>query len=393
MPGVQVPVSPGVLRWARETAGLAVIEVARVLKTDESSVRAWEQGTVKPNLGSARRLAEVYRRPLSAFLMPGPPEEAAAPADFRVGSAKGRLSREVRLAIRKSQRLQLAAADLFSALDVVPKWQRAVVDKDSDPESLADEVRSAVGIRVSEQAAWSDDAEAYRGWRGALGTTGVLVLQDSLPLEDLRGFSLTSDGPPTIVVNSRDSESSRIFTLFHELGHYLLGSGGICLPEPGGSAVLSHSEEDFCNRLAGAVLIPGSDFKKAFASYEQPGEAVSFPAGALRHLAARYRVSQQVVWYRLRTLKLITEAAFRERWILWSGPFPAPRKASGTPQIPAATRAISERGTTLVATILEAEHRQLLPLADAVDLLGVKTKDIPKLEERLARSRMRIAPL
>ncbi len=393
MPGIQVPVSPDVLRWARETAGLALPDVARALKTDEDTVRGWERGDDKPNLGTARRLAEVYRRPLSAFLLPGPPKEAGTPADFRVGSAKGRLSRDVRLAIRKGQRLQAAAAELFSALDIVPKWRRAVADKDSDPESLAAEVRSAVGIRMSQQAAWSNEGEAYRAWRGALGATGVLVLQDSLPLEDLRGFSLTSDGPPTIVVNSRDSESARIFTLFHELGHYLLGSGGICLPEPGGSAVLSHSEEDFCNRLAGAVLMPADDLRKTFGSYEQPGAEGTFPAGALRHLAGRYRVSRQVVWYRLRTVKLITEAAFRERWNLWSGPFPAPRKTSGTPQIPAATRALSERGAALVATILEAEHRQLLPLADAVDLLGVKTKDIPKLEERLARARVRIAPL
>jgi hypothetical protein len=44
-----------------------------------------------------------------------------------------------------------------------------------------------------------------------------------------------------------------------------------------------------------------------------------------------------------------------------------------------------------VATILEAERRQSITLADAVDFLDVKTSDVPKLAERVEGARVRFA--
>lgn len=86
---------------------------------------------------------------------------------------------------------------------------------------------------------------------------GVLVFQFAMPVHDARGFSLVEDGISSIVLNSHDSINARIFTLFHEYAHLLLGTSGICNLEE--SSELHLDIERFCSHFAGAILVPKID--------------------------------------------------------------------------------------------------------------------------------------
>src|SRR4051794_12050434 len=83
-------VSPEVLRWARETAGLTEEAAARKIGllptkklTSEQRMAALENGEVEPSDHQLRRIAEVYRRPLLTFYLDKPPAPDEGVEDFR----------------------------------------------------------------------------------------------------------------------------------------------------------------------------------------------------------------------------------------------------------------------------------------------------------------------
>ena len=78
-----------------------------------------------------------------------------------------------------------------------------------------------------------------------------------MPIEEARGFSLTDNKIPTVVLNLRDSINGRMFSLFHEYAHLLLDKSGICdMEEQDYLQQEDKTIERFCNHFAGAILVP-----------------------------------------------------------------------------------------------------------------------------------------
>ena len=62
-----------------------------------------------------------------------------------------------------------------------------------------------------------------------LERVGVLVFQTGgVSLDEMRGFSISAEPFPVIVVNAKDSPRGRVFTLIHEFAHILTNRGGLC---------------------------------------------------------------------------------------------------------------------------------------------------------------------
>ena len=103
-----VSVEPGVLIWARESIGMSIDAVAKKIKgITINTIKEWEKkdGAVKPTFAQIEKLSTVYRRPLSAFLLPAPPKEPPFPKDFRTlpSEEKRSLNPKTHLAIRKAR--------------------------------------------------------------------------------------------------------------------------------------------------------------------------------------------------------------------------------------------------------------------------------------------------
>jgi len=298
----------GVLRWARETAGMAVANVAARLGVTSDTVARWESGERPLSIGRLEALAHLYRRPLAALLLPGPPEAAPFPHDFRMlpSDEKVPLSRETLFAVREARRIQNVAkelaADLAQPPGVVPPTELG-----AEPVGLAAREREHIGITISEQMSWRKPSVALKRWREALEKLNVLILQFSMPVEDARGFSLPDDIAPAIVLNSQDAQSARAFTLFHEYAHLLRGSSAMCIPDIGTSAsVASEPDEAFCNAFAGAFLVPAEPLRQALAG-GTPDNA------AAERLATEFSVSRHVVLRRLRALGFLSRSAFESK--------------------------------------------------------------------------------
>jgi Zn-dependent peptidase ImmA (M78 family) len=344
-------------------------------------VRDWEAGSAHPTYAQLERLADEYGVSLNVLLLPEPPAGPRPPPDFRAPSPGIRepISRATRRELRRARYLQ----ELLAEVRALPLPSLPAPREGADAAAIA---RQALGVTVDRQLAWHDEREAIRGWRAALNGLGVLVLQYSLPVDELLGLSLTAtgDGPPVILINQSDYPNSRTFTLLHELGHLVLEhEGGICDPWRSGPGLPSSSVEARCNRFAGAVLVP-SDHLAA-----QP-EAVLISDEAddaevirrLGTLGRRYRVSAQVVWYRVHDLGLVTDNRFR---VLWPQLRP-PQKAK-TPQteeeghgIARWQRAGWSYGPQVLGGLLEALDRGAVSATTLMRALNLGTGDLARLQ-------------
>ncbi len=73
-------------------------------------------------------------------------------------------------------------------------------------------------------------------------------------VEEMRGFSISDTSFPTIVINRSDGALGRIFTLLHEFVHIILNKGGLCTLKK--KDIAHFKIEEFCNAVAGAILVP-----------------------------------------------------------------------------------------------------------------------------------------
>jgi Zn-dependent peptidase ImmA (M78 family)/DNA-binding XRE family transcriptional regulator len=369
-----VDVNPAVLRWARETAGYSLEEAAERV-ADPQTLKAWEAGKDRPTWAGIKRLAKLCKRPVAALLLAEPPAEPTLPPDFRrLPEASKQLSPKTRFAIRTARWLAQTAAELEREVDRPAPFHGPKGRQASSPDQLAEECRKSLGISLDEQAQWQKPGEAFRRWRAAVEAQNVLVFQASMPVEEVRGFSLFEAEKAVIVLNQSDAVNARIFTLFHEYAHLLIAKPGICLPEEGNHAD-AQKTETFCNRFAAAFLIPRDDIAMRV-SADTPLE------NKIAALAARYRVSRAVVLGRMRSLDAITEQVYRRVMARLEGKAPAPRRPGGGGRAPAA-RVLGERGRVFVSLVVDALDRELITANDASAYLGIKLKDLDKAAARV----------
>jgi len=383
----KVELSPAVLRWSRESAGIELADVAKRLGVRQGTVEKWESGAAKLTLGRLQQLASLYKRPLAAFFLPQAPTELPLPHDCRVlpGTSGGAISKQTRLAIREARRVQALATELSAELGYDSATPLGALGLTSDVEKAAGEERARLSVGLDEQLAWRDSSTALRRWRQALEDVGIVVLQIPMPMEDARGFSLLDGGLPVIVINSRDAVNGRVFSLLHEYGDLLRGCSGICTPhEAGITASRAQPVERFCNAVAGAILVPRDSLLDELTALSPP-RGVRLSADDVASLASGFRVSSYVILYRLRSAHVIDERRFKaEIEELQSRAVRAPRRRGGGP--PSERRCLQRRGARFASLVLEAKSRDIITYTDVADYLSLRVNRLAALERLLGRS-------
>lgn len=385
---LEVSVNPAVLRWARESSGVGIEEVAKRVRTSVETVAKWESGDRQPTLRILEELAAFYKRPLAIFFLPQPPQEPPLPHDFRVlpGKESLPLSKETRLAIREARRLQTIAMELMKEMEREVKVEIGKTTLKANPEEVAANERKRFGISIEEQLGWRDRYEAFRKWRQAIERLNVLVFQMRMPIEEARGFSLLDGKLPVIVVNAYDAIYARIFTLFHEYAHLLLGTSGVCLPEE--SSVAEAIEvESFCNHFAGAFLVP----KDTLLKNEQVralAQAITVPNQAIEQIAKQFKVSKHVIWRRMQLADLISLEKYKTKCEEWEREAERRGQRKQFFRVHPSKRCIQEKGLRFTSLVLEAKYRDLITYSDVADYLSIRVKYLEKVQSLLGEKRM-----
>ena len=173
-------VEPPVLVWAREAAGYSRAEVAERLGKDVAVLESWEDGADRPLMGQLRKLADIYKRPLSDFYLPAPPHEKPIPHDFRrePGAVAMVYSPALRRQLRLARERRELALTLYEDLgEAPPPVLKESITLAADPESIGLRIRKILGVEFEEQHRWGDGYDAYNAWRRPLEAIGVLVFQ------------------------------------------------------------------------------------------------------------------------------------------------------------------------------------------------------------------------
>lgn len=373
-------VTPEVLVWARQEAGLDPDIAAHKLNVKPDRLIRWESGQDRPTIPQLLKLSEVYKRNPAIFYMPEPPREALAVHDFRrlPGTRAAELSPglryEIRLATtRREVLLNVLGADAFET-----RLPQIRLD-DTDPERAAIAIRDHLRVTQAEQKTWRRSDVGFRRWRDALEGIGVLVFQTTrVDVMEMRGFSLVEARLPVILLNSADAHAGRAFSLLHELCHLILRDGGLCLPGDERQADQA-DHEVLCNRVAGAVLVPAEDLLAEPIVRRTTGRE-HWADEDLAALAREYSVSREVVLRRLLIVERTTERFYREKRRQYAAEAAAREAGEEGGFVPPFRQALNRMGRIYAKGVLESFYEGRISASDLSRYLGLKLKHLPDFE-------------
>lgn len=381
----EVSVNPRVLKWARESGGWNIEEVAKRIKTTKENYEKIESGSKTPTFRQLELLANYLKRPVAVFFLPEPPEEPSLASSFRIlPKNEQQFSKELRLAIRKARYYQSISNNLMKDLGIDTKPKIKTLTLQDNPQEFAEEERRRTGISPDEQFKWKDAYSAFNAWRTAIESKNILVFQFKFPIEDARGFSLMDKEPPAIAINSTDNILARIFTLFHEYAHILLGITEIYSGEE--EIITERGVENWCDRFASEFLILEKVLKKDkdFLLFIQ---SKRLDPEILQNLSKKFKVSKQAILTRLKTLNLIEDDVYRRESLTLKKQYVEISEKLTKPSftLPPPQKCLQEKGKQFISSILQGKERGIITTQDAIEYLSIKLKHLNKIQELIAR--------
>jgi Zn-dependent peptidase ImmA (M78 family)/transcriptional regulator with XRE-family HTH domain len=384
MARVEATPTPAVLVWARETAGMSIEAASARAAVKPEQLSSWELGSARPTIPQLRTLARVYRRPLAAFYLPEPPKRFDVMHDFRrLSSDHSSAQRSPGLAfeIRRAHDRREWALELIEQLDDSPPSFSASAVVGEDVEAVAGRLRKALAVSIEAQSSWRSDNEAFKQWRYLLEKAGILTQQaTNLELKEARGFSISMQVLPVVVVNIKDSPRGRIFTLLHEAAHLMLHEGGIC-------DLHDADLEAFCNRVAGATLFPKDALLATPVVRRHRRDDPAWSDTELQEISRRFGGSREAALVRLLTLKLTTQAFYERmrREFLKEYQRLEQEKRDAEGFAPPHVIAISSAGPLFTALVVENFNRDNITASDVSDYLQIRLKHLRDLQGEYSR--------
>ena len=337
-----------------------------------------------------RKMATAYKRVLSDFNLPSPPEEHALPHDFRRLSGQVALhySRALRYQLRMAKQRRELAIDLAAELDQDLPILAGKLVLGEEPEQAGAKLRGFLRVTLDQQRGWRDPRLAYNAWRSAVERAGVLVFQAvGIPTSEMLGFALGERPLPVIGVNRKLRPNGRTFTLLHETVHVYLEQSSICDIEEGALRPPAEQKvEVFCNAVAAAALVPFESLLKETIVRAHPPRPRDWSGDELAALARTYSVSEQVILRRLLTVGRTSQDFYSAKHAAWGGLMADVTRADPDAEIKRnmPQEVLSDLGKPFTQLVVSSYQSSYTSLSDVTRYLGLKAEKVAKLQELLA---------
>lgn len=387
-------VNPDVLRWARQSLNLQVDEVAESMNKNAETIEAWESGDAFPTYVQLEKLAyKIYERPIALFFFPEPPEDEDLEKSFRTlpGAMLNELPPRICRLLRKAEVLQLNLYEIYRNRNPAKKFVLRELNFSTSisANEMAATVRDYLGIGLYDQQSWSTAGTAMARWREVIENLGIFVFKDSfIPpgrgRSDGResaysGFCLHDSEFPVIYINNNKPKSRQIFTLFHELAHLLMHTGGIDTREDDYIESLSGEEKEIevlCNQFASEFLMPQKDFRKRSINIDERNDT------DISSLASYYFVSREAVLRRLLDQGRVDQRYYELKARQWEKEGENINRDSGGNYYLTKSTYL---GARYIEEVLLQYHNDQISVEQAADYLGEKVKNVPGFEDWLYR--------
>lgn len=267
-------INPEILKWARTTAGLSLADAAKGVlsdargKTGEERLADLEAGVQEPTRVLLDKMAKKYNRPIITFYMKAPPERSDRGEDFRTLSrpVDDLLDANLDTLIRRVKASQEIVRDLLMDEEAKPLHFIGSASMNQKPETVAKDIVAKIGLDIKQFRSYASFTAAFEYLREKVQEVGIFVIlaqnlgshHTNIPVEIFRGFVISDEIAPFIVINDGDARTAWSFTLLHELAHLWLGTTGIS----GDIRTQSdNATEKFCNQVAALVLLSQEEIK------------------------------------------------------------------------------------------------------------------------------------
>ncbi|MEX0656962.1 MAG: ImmA/IrrE family metallo-endopeptidase [Nitrosopumilaceae archaeon] len=393
---ILVKVKPEIMKWAIDSSGWEIEELAKKLKVTDAAINNWKTRNQEIEIRKLEKLSEFVKRPLAIFFLENPPKESEL-TDYRKlpHEQAVKLTRNTVNAIRNARYLQSSAEELMKIQGINPKPTINIkITMQTLPEEAARTERKKIGFE-SEDVLLSKEAKRsirdfYNVLRRTIESFNIFVFQVSMPIEEVRGVTLSDKFPRVIVINSKDTIQARIFSLLHEYGHVLLRKDGICIPQAIYEKNYSNGNfqhiEKWCNSFAASVLMPKEEF---LAEYHNLEEKETETRKIIDILSNKFRTSKQATVIRIKDLEKKSNISYEYQNILGEIRKDeiirdrTKKKSSGGPGI--VNTCISQKGRKFVLLVLESKRNKVINNSDVIDYLNINLKHLKKLQEKAFR--------
>jgi len=267
-------VKPEILKWARENFKLPIEDAVKKLNIKDSKkmsaeekLIAFESGTMEPSRSLLLRMSKQYRLPLLTFYLDNPPKIGDRGEDFRTLPAHFDEAENVTVDVLLRDIKARQSTIRETLLDEDEEKRLEFIGKHTVENSVLSVVRTirdVLNLNLDDYRNQSTYKEAFRFLRQKVELTGIFVLlkgnlgsyHSNIGLTVFRGFALSDDIAPFIVINDLDNVSAWSFTIVHEMTHLILGKTGIS------GAYAEKNVEKFCNEVASEFMLSTDEFTR-----------------------------------------------------------------------------------------------------------------------------------
>ena len=247
----------------------------------------------------------------------------------------------------------------------------------SDEKQLANAIRAFLDLDFSVQIKFRKAETTLAYCISKLEEKEFLIFQASkIAPSEMRGLSIAYDTFPIIVLNRKDEQSARLFTLFHELVHIFTRTSGICNDMTNKSA---YQFELFCNRIAGYALVPDEYLlmDSNLVNIQKYGIDDTY----IYAIAKNFGVSREVIINRLWSISIIDQKTYYSTLNRYSEEYKNFKAKQKKGFLPPAMDKGTQVGKLYAKTILSAYYSEKISPREASQcLLGLKIQHFSTIE-------------
>ncbi|MCE7734331.1 MAG: ImmA/IrrE family metallo-endopeptidase [Candidatus Heimdallarchaeota archaeon] len=303
-----------------------------------------------------RDLSEFLKVPISIFFMNQPPPLPDLPKDYRSRTDQA-LTKNTINSIRDALWYQEVIYDLTGFVNKIET--QALLD--DDPKKIAKQMSKLISFEQLRNEAKKPEILLSK-LKDKLEEFNIFVFTSKFEAEETRGFSLSEQEPPIIMITTKENHSARVFTVLHELGHIILKLPGIS--DTSNRVDPISPIEQWCDKFAEYIALPDGIIQ--FVDKDDYGDKIN-------QLHNEILMSKFAIALKLLKLGQINQTEFNE---YISRPY-IRKVSSGGPAPHILIR--SHKGKKFTSTVLDGYRNKLLTRSDILGIFNTNNSILDNL--------------